>query len=647
MCGIAGFLDLRRASAAPDMSRLARQMADCLVHRGPDEGGVWVEEASGVALGHRRLSIVDLSAAGAQPMLSASGRFVTSYNGEIYNAEDIRAQLASHAPAWRGHSDTEVLLEAIAAWGVEAAISKCIGMFALAIFDRETRTLSLVRDRLGKKPLYWTQQRPLILFGSELRALRAHPDFKPEIDRNGLVGFVRRGYFLEPGSVYCGVQQLAPGHILTITSDGATSSKPYWSLKSAVAAARAATYIGSDASATRDLETLLTDAVRRRMVADVPIGAFLSGGYDSSTVVALMQTVSDRPVRTFSIGFDEKGYNEAPFAKEVARHLKTDHTEFMVTAAQTRDVIPKLADIYDEPFADSSQIPTYMVSKLARGHVTVALSGDGGDELFAGYNRYALGEQMRRRFGSLPLAARQAVSRALLAASPATLDRLGAVIPNRLRPAYFGDKLHKFAGVVALDEAGVYRQLTSQWPDPSGVVIGGTETVWPVPDPALDALLPSAIERMQYLDTISYLPGDILTKVDRASMAVSLEARSPLLDHRVAEFAWSLPLSMKIRNGDAKWLLRQVLYRHVPRPLVDRPKAGFSIPVGTWLRGELRDWAEDLLDEKKLSHAGYFNPAPVRKMWADHLAGTRNAQHALWSILMFEAWRRLYHPAVV
>jgi asparagine synthase (glutamine-hydrolysing) len=642
MCGLAGFLDARRAMPHAKLERTVRAMADSLHHRGPDEGGVWADEPSGVALGHRRLSIVDLTAAGRQPMTAHGGRYVMAYNGEIYNSGHLRTELNQRTqPNWRGHSDTEVLLEAIADWGLEAALNKSIGMFALALWDRETRTLSLARDRFGKKPLYWSKQGSLLLFGSELRALRAHPDFQADIDRDGLVGFVRRGYFLEPGSVYANVTQLEPGHILTIPPGGIPESKPFWSLRSAIKHARGEPAPTSPEAATSALSDLLTDAVQSRMVADVPIGAFLSGGYDSSTVVALMQTVSSRPVRTFSIGFSQAAYNEAPYARAVAHHLKTDHTEFMVTPKETLDVIPQLAEIYDEPFADSSQIPTYLVSKLARGQVTVALSGDGGDELFAGYHRYNLGETMRKRMAVLPLAIRSALAASLTAARPQTLDQLATIIPKRLRPAYVGDKLHKLARVLTLDGTGVYRQLTSQWPDdPDSVVIGGTEQLWPQRDSGLETLLPSTVEQMQYWDSMSYLPGDILTKVDRASMAVSLEVRAPLLDHRVAEFAWSLPMDMKIRNGEAKWLLRQVLYKHVPPALVDRPKAGFSVPVGDWLRAELRDWAEDLLDERQLREAGFFNPAPIRKLWADHLNGTRNGQYALWSILMFEAWRR-------
>jgi asparagine synthase (glutamine-hydrolysing) len=639
MCGIAGLLDFTRSSTTARLTQLARDMADSLTHRGPDEGGTWVDEAAGIALGHRRLAIVDLTTAGRQPMTSASGRFIVSYNGEIYNSAELRTQLAPNVGQWRGHSDTETLVEAIAAWGLKRTIAECNGMFAIAVFDRETRTLSLVRDRIGKKPLYWTKQNNVLLFGSELRALRCHPEFKPTINRDSLIGFVRRGHYLADESVYSSVTQVEPGHILTIKPIGQTSSAPYWTLPVAINKARTTPFQGSPADAIARLESLLTNAVTTRMVADVPLGAFLSGGYDSSTIVALMQAATNTQVRTFSIGFEDKNYNEAPHAKAVARHLKTDHTELIVTAADTRAVIPKLAEIFDEPFADSSQIPTFLVSQMARQHVTVALSGDGGDELFAGYNRYALGERIHARLGCLPPALRRAVAGGLSATPLQTLDRLGRLIPASLRPTYLGDKLHKFAGVMTKDTPGIYRQLISQWPDCEGVVIGGTERHWPSPE-LTQALPTDTIELMQALDTLSYLPGDILTKVDRASMAVSLEARCPLLDTDVVEFAWSLPADLKIRDGQAKWILRQVLYNHVPPALVDRPKAGFSIPVGGWLKTSLRDWAEDLLDESKLRQTGLLDPKPIRALWQQHLDGRRNGQYALWSILMFEDWRR-------
>ncbi len=638
MCGIAGFFDQTGVQSGERFTAIAQAMGDSLTHRGPDEGSIWIDAPAGMALAHRRLSIVDLSTAGRQPMASANGRYIVCYNGEIYNSAELRSDLATKHTHWRGHSDTETLTEAIAAWGIERSIKATMGMFAIAVFDRETRTLSLIRDRLGKKPLYWSKQGRLILFGSELRALRCHPAFNPSINRDTLAGFVRRGHYLATESVYANVQQVEPGHIITISADTVIASTPYWQLRDAIDHGQANPCVGSPARATDQLADLLGDAVQRRMVSDVPLGAFLSGGYDSSTVVALMQSVSARPVRTFSIGFEDAAYNEAPYAKAVARHLKTDHTELIVTPATTQSVIPKLADIYDEPFADSSQIPTFLVSQLARQHVTVALSGDGGDELFAGYSRYKQGETIRRRIASLPMPARRVLAKTLSALSPATLNRLGGLIPHSRRPANIGEKLHKLAGVAILDTAGVYRQLASQWPSSEGVVIGGTEPAWPGPD--LARLRVDGIALMQALDTLSYLPGDILTKVDRASMAVSLEARCPLLDHRVVEFAWSLPADLKIRDGQSKWLLRQVLYRHVPPALVDRPKAGFSIPVGNWLKTSLRDWAEDLLNESKLRQAGYFDPKPIRQLWQDHLDDRRNGQYALWSILMFEDWRR-------
>lgn len=640
MCGIAGFIDLKRGTAAAGLEALVRGMAATLHHRGPDEGGVWAEAEAGVALGHRRLSIVDLSPAGRQPMISASGRFVICYNGEVFNAGELKAAIGSSQPAWRGHSDTEVLLEASEALGVEAAVAKAVGMFAYALFDRSTRELWLVRDRLGKKPLYWSKTGDTFLFGSELRALRAHPAFKPEIDRDALAGYIRRGYYLQPRTVYGNVRQLEPGTILRLAADGSICTAPYWTLREAIERARSAPFAGTPEEAVARLEALLSDAVARRVVADVPVGAFLSGGYDSSTVVALMQAASSTRVRTFSIGFAEADYNEAPQAAAVARHLGTDHTELIVTAAEAREVIPRLPGIYDEPFADSSQIPTFLVSQLARRHVTVALSGDGGDELFAGYNRYAQGASVLRLFANLPAPARKAAAGMLEAVSAESWDRIAGVVPRSVRPRTPGDKLHKLAGVLKRDERESYLELTSQWSEPERIVLGAHEPRWQIDETWLPALLPDAVERMQYLDAVSYLPGDILTKVDRASMAVSLEARTPILDHRVAELAWSMPLDLKIRNGEPKWVMRQVLYKHVPRALVDRPKSGFGIPVGAWLRGPLRDWAEDLLDEKRLREAGLFDPAPIRARWAEHSGGHRNWQHSLWNVLMFEAWRR-------
>jgi asparagine synthase (glutamine-hydrolysing) len=637
MCGIAGILDFTGEAGPEQLDVIARRMTDTLRHRGPDEGSTWVDAQAGLALGHRRLSILDLSAAGSQPMVSASGRYVISYNGEIFNWQDVRDELQTSGHNWRGHSDTEVLVEAIAAWGPERAVGRCVGMFAFALWDRQTRELWLVRDRFGKKPLYWTLQGKRLLFGSELRALRGHPEFRSVIDRDALAGFMRRGYFLQPRTIYSGVQQLEPGQMLLVGPEGNPRLRTYWSLAEAIALARRQPFTGPASEAVDRLAQILGEAVSRRMVADVPVGGFLSGGYDSSTVVALMQAHATGRVRTFSIGFLESDYDEAGSAGRVARHLGTDHSELLVTAEQARDVIPRLPEIYDEPFADSSQIPTFLVSQLARRDVTVALSGDGGDELFAGYNRYAQGQAVRRRLARLPVLVRQALAAGMSRVSPQTWDAVFQFVPAQSRPRQAGEKVHKLADVLAEDDAQAYLRLTSQWSDPEVLVPGAHETPQLGPGPDLDE-----IERMQFFDTISYLPGDILTKVDRASMSVSLEVRTPILDHRVAEFAWTLPLEIKIRDGQSKWPLRQLLYRYVPPRLVDRSKSGFGVPIGDWLRGPLKGWAEDLLAERALGQAGVLAPAPIRARWREHIEGRRNWQHALWNVLMFEAWRRAH-----
>lgn len=575
-------------------------------------------------------------------MVSASGRFVTCFNGEIYNAEDIRARLAGHVVAYRGHSDTEVLLEAIDAWGLEAALGQVVGMFAIAVWDRKLRELWLARDRMGKKPLYWSQQGRLILFGSELRALRAHSRFRAEIDRDALVGFVRRGYFHHPQTVYRGVQQIPPGGLVRMAADGRVAARSYWTLRDVCRRARAEPFRGTPDEAIDALDLLLRDAVRQRLVSDVPLGALLSGGYDSSTVVALMQAISSRPVRTFSIGFRESEYNEADNAAAVARHLGTEHNELIVTPKEALATIEKLPEIYDEPFADSSQIATFLVCRLARTQVTVALSGDGGDEVFAGYNRYGYGESVRRQIARLPLTIRRGVAAGMRSASPATWDRLARILPQRVRPRHLGDKVRKLADIITASDENAYLRLTSQWASPAEVIEGGRDDSCSPAGPDLSELLPDSIERMQYLDTVGYLPGDILTKVDRASMAVSLEVRAPILDHRVVALAWSLPLDYKVRNGRTKWVLRQLLHRYVPPALVDRPKSGFAVPIGDWLRGPLREWAEDLLNATRLKNAGIFNPDPIRACWTQHLQGKSNSEHALWTILMFEAWRRAH-----
>ncbi|RLJ67990.1 asparagine synthase (glutamine-hydrolyzing) [Sulfurisoma sediminicola] len=650
MCGIAGYFQLSNAAAAD--ASAARAMADRIVTRGPDDAGSWAEGP--VALAHRRLSILDLSPAGHQPMHSACGRYVIVFNGEIYNWRDMRAAVegepyfAECVRAWRGHSDTEVILAAVACWGFEAALQRMVGMFAIALWDRRERALFLARDRLGEKPLYYGRFGRTLLFGSELKALRAHRDFRADIDRDALALLMRHNYIPAPYSIYRGVRKLPPASYLRVGADGAETLRSYWSAQEIAARGQAERFEGDDAAAIDELERVLSRSIREQMVADVPLGAFLSGGIDSSTVVALMQAQSVQPVRTFSIGFHEEGYNEAQHAREVARHLGTEHTELYVTPQQAQAVIPRLPDLYDEPFADSSQIPTFLVAELARRHVTVSLSGDGGDELFAGYNRYFFAGELWRGIARVPRPLRALSARSIHAFSPRTLDALARwtrpLLPRRLRHANAGDKLHKLADILGHNGlATIYRDLVSHWKEPAELVLGATEPPTALTDPARRIVLPDIVSTMMCLDTVSYLPDDILVKVDRAAMGVSLETRVPLLDHRVVEFAWRLPMSLKVRGGDGKWILRQLLYRHVPRTLVERPKMGFGVPIDAWLRGPLRDWAESLLAEDRLRREGYFDPQQVREKWREHLSGGRNWQYLLWDVLMFQAWLERHH----
>lgn len=655
MCGLTGFFQPRGLGSETQVATV-QGMADTLVHRGPDDEGVWVDKEAGIALAHRRLSILDLSPAGHQPMASASGRYFIAFNGEIYNHLDLRSSLEKIGTGvtvldqWRGHSDTETLLAGFDAWGIRAAIERCVGMFAFAVWDRKERVLTLGRDRLGEKPLYYGWQGGNFIFGSELKALKAHPSFHAAIDRDALCLFMRHNYIPAPHSIYQGIYKLPPGHLLTVS---AKQHEPvieaYWSLPNVAESGCRSSLVGSAQEVADELEHLLNSAVRQQMMADVPLGAFLSGGIDSSTVVALMQAQSDRPVKTFTIGFNEEGYNEAVHAKAVAHHLGTDHTELYVTPQQALDVIPNLPSLYCEPFADSSQIPTFLVSQLAKQHVTVSLSGDAGDELFSGYNRYVLGQKLWGKLSRVPVGLRAVAASGIRALPPGAWNTIAkplrALAPNSSRLANFGDKLHKGAGVLAarrIDD--LYLGLLTHW-NPEGVVLSGREpaTLLNGRPPPLSGL--DQVQRMMALDAMTYLPDDILVKVDRAAMGVSLEGRVPFLDHRVVEFAWRIPQSMKLRGGVGKWILREVLYRHVPKELMERPKMGFGVPIDHWLRGPLKDWAEALLDEGRLRREGFFNPGPIRNKWAEHLSGKRNWQYLLWDVLMFQAWLKGNSPA--
>ena len=646
MCGLAGYLGSKSGSTGDEAASILNKMANAITSRGPDDSGVWHDDETGVGLAHRRLSILDLSPAGHQPMGCSTGRYVIAFNGEIYNHLDLRRQLERDGwkPAWRGHSDTETLLAGFNAWGIRATVQRCIGMFAFAAWDRKHCTLSLGRDRLGEKPLYYGHQGQgsgaSFIFGSELKALNMHPAFGAEVDRNALCLLMRHNYIPAPYSICQGIKKLLPGCLLTISlSQREPVIEPYWAFADIAVSGSKNLFAGSVKQAIDELETLLVSAVRQQMLADVPLGAFLSGGIDSSTVVALMQTQSARPVQTFTIGFNEEGYNEAEHAKAVAHHLGTDHTELYVTPKQALDVIPRLPSLYCEPFADSSQIPTFLVSQLARRKVTVSLSGDAGDELFAGYNRYTLTKNIWEKIAWAPPALRALLAAGVRALSPAAWDGLWAfTVPTSLRHANIGDKLHKGAGALASkDLDDLYLSLVTHW-DPEGLVIGGAESATCLRGnrPLLEGL--DDMQRMMALDTLTYLPDDILVKVDRAAMGVSLETRVPFLDHRVVEFAWRLPQEMKLRDGVGKWILREVLSRHVPKALIERPKMGFGVPIDSWLRGPLKEWAEELLNENRLRKEGYLNPVPIKKKWEEHLSGRRNWQYPLWDVLMFQAW---------
>lgn len=649
MCGLTGGWTLHRFDA---LREALPAMTDAIAHRGPDDAGHWLDADAGIALGHRRLAIVDLSPHGHQPMVSASGRWVLVYNGEIYNHQALRRELdaAGKAPAWRGHSDTETLLAAVEAWGLVAALQRGIGMFALALWDRRRRELWLARDRLGEKPLYYGLQGGVLLFASELKALRPAPGFGADIDRDSIASLLRHNVIPSPHSIYRGIGKLMPGTVLRVREGdlrrGALADPvAYWSVRDAAVDGRADPFTGTDTDAIDALETLLGDAVAQQMVADVPLGAFLSGGIDSSTIVALMQARSTRPVRTFTIGFDDAQRNEAEYAKAVAAHLHTDHTELYVTAADALALVPQLPQLYDEPFADSSQIPTVLVSRMTRRHVTVSLSGDGGDESFFGYARYLSHFARRRHLGRLPTGMRRMMAGGVQALPARGWDALlrasAPLLPRDFATRATGERIHAFARMMALP-GGLYEGQMTHWLAAESVVIGAVcrPTIYSDAPTALAAI--GGADRMMCTDLLGYLPDDILVKVDRAAMAVGLETRVPLLDHRVVEFALRLPLAFKYRERQGKWLLRNVLYRHVPKALIERPKMGFGVPLAAWLRGPLRDWAHELLRPERLAAEGYFDPAPIQRKWRDHQAGIGDWQEHLWDVLMVQAWLEVH-----
>lgn len=645
MCGFTGYVQRRHGGVNAEV---ISDMRDALTHRGPDDAGIWLDEANGVAFGHRRLAILDLSPAGYQPMHSSCKRYVIVFNGEIYNHQELRRRLSSEngAPTWRGHSDTETLLACISSWGLGEALEALKGMFAFALWDREQRVLTLARDRLGEKPLYYGQQGSAFLFGSELKSLTRHPEFEGKVSRSALGLFLRLSYVPGPYSIYQGISKLEPGCYLSYSEEpGETRIHRYWSGIATACNGAKLGFQGSPQEAVSEVERLIRASVERQMVADVSVGAFLSGGIDSSTVAALMQAQSSRPIKTFTIGSSRAGYNEALHARAVAQHLGTEHSELYVEPQQALDVIPKLPSLYDEPFADSSQIPTFLVSALARQKVTVALSGDGGDELFGGYNRHAFTARFWPRLSRVPKPVRASASKLLMALSPAQWDSLSSLagfarIPM---PVNLGDKMHKSAGVLASRSVqDLYQGLISSYAQSMPLVIGGEE----LPIPALAAAESVAglaeVDRIMALDLVSYLPDDVLAKVDRAAMGASLETRVPLLDHELVEFAWRLPLSLKLHNNQSKWVLRQVLYRYVPAELVERPKMGFAIPLGEWLRGPLQEWAEELLSERRLNSEGFLNPTLVRSIWKEHLYGKADHARLLWNCLMFQAWHEAW-----
>ncbi len=644
MCGIAGFWT-QKGNNKEALKEEIIKMTKTLAHRGPDDEGFYIDEKADITLGHRRLSILDLSPKGHQPMISFSGRYIIVYNGEVYNYKELRKEIENNFDIkFKSDTDTEVILAGFEVWGIEETLKRMNGMFVFALWDKKEKELFLVRDRVGIKPLYYGVQNGILFFASELKAIRVNRFFKPEIDRNVLALFFRHNYIPAPYSIYKNIKKLKPGHYALIDKNLNIKIRCYWNIEKIIEDGVKTPIELSEKEAIFELEKLLLDSVKKRMIADVPLGAFLSGGIDSSTVVALMQTQSNIPVKTFTIGFYEDNYNETKYAKKVAKHLGTDHTELYVAPKETMNVITKLPDIYDEPFSDSSQIPTFLVSQLTKRYVTVSLSGDGGDELFGGYNRYLQASNIWDRMKFLPFALRLKMAKVVFLFSPQSIDnffkKIEIIIPKRFEQILCGEKLYRLSKVLisrSPDES--YKRLISHWKSPEELVLNSGEPKTILDDLKIKDFIPNFKNRMMFFDFMTYLPDDILTKVDRASMTVSLEARVPMLDHRIVEFSKKLPLNFKIKNGKSKWILRQVLYKYIPKELVERPKMGFGMPIDNWLRGPLRDWAEDLLDEKKIKRDGFLNPEPIKKLWKEHLSGKRNWQYLLWDVLMFQAWK--------
>ena len=646
MCGLAGFIDNNRSRSSESLEALSHKMCSTLINRGPDDFGSWVDEKSGIAMSHRRLAIQDTTLAGHLPMVSKSGRYIIVYNGEIYNYKTLREELKKAGYFFRSQSDTEVLLAAIEIWGLSAALDKFVGMFAFALWDKNNHRLYLVRDRLGEKPLYYGIFGNVILFGSELKAFEVHDSFVKSINRDAISLLLRYNYIPAPYSIYDKIYKIKPGTFLEIKVENhkiSTTEYTYWAYKNFVMSEGIDNKIYNYKEAKLSIKDALTESIRSQMIADVPLGAFLSGGIDSSLIVSIMQSLSPDPIKTYTIGFDHSEYNEANDAKSIANYLGTDHTELYVTASQALNVIPKIPNIFDEPFADSSQIPTYLISKLASSNVTVSLSGDGGDELFGGYNRYYKGYSAWKNFSRMPYPINYIFSEIICSINPEKWNFLynhfGKYISDEKNYKNIGDKLYKMADIIKINNPqDMYLSLVSFWNNTEQIVLNSSEPMSTPRD--YDNWVENLDDRenMMFLDTISYLPDDILTKVDRSSMAVSLESRTPFLNHSLVELSQRIPIELKIKDGKGKWILRNILNDFIPANFIDKPKTGFGIPIAEWLRGPLKEWAEALIDSSRLKHDGYFNAELVTNMWDKHLNKSRNYGHHLWSILMFQAW---------